>query len=60
VSPVRYELVCYIPEDGIPHSHRRENLESYMFDVDYIFNVQILSDISRWYGFVCVEFFKEH
>jgi hypothetical protein len=29
VSPVRYELRFYIPEDGILHSHRRENLKSY-------------------------------
>jgi hypothetical protein len=30
VSPVRYELGFYIPEeDGIFHSHRRENLKSY-------------------------------
>jgi hypothetical protein len=29
VSPVRYELGFYIPEDGILHSHRRENLRSY-------------------------------
>jgi hypothetical protein len=29
VSPVRYELGLYIPEDDIPHSHRRENLKSY-------------------------------
>jgi hypothetical protein len=29
VSPVRYELSFYIPEDGILHSHRRENLKSY-------------------------------
>jgi hypothetical protein len=29
VSPVRYEL-GYIPEDGILHSHRRENLKSYI------------------------------
>jgi hypothetical protein len=29
VSPVRYELVLYIPEDAILHSHRRENLKSY-------------------------------
>jgi hypothetical protein len=29
VSPVRYELCFYIPEDGILHSHRRENLKSY-------------------------------
>jgi hypothetical protein len=30
MSPVRYELGFYIPEDGILHSHRRENLKSYM------------------------------
>jgi hypothetical protein len=30
VSPVRYELDFYIPEDGILHSHRRENLRSYI------------------------------
>jgi hypothetical protein len=29
VSPVRYELGFYIPED-IPHSHRRETLKSYI------------------------------
>jgi hypothetical protein len=28
VSPVRYELGFYIPEDGILHSHHRENLKS--------------------------------
>jgi hypothetical protein len=26
---VRYELCFYIPEDGILHSHRRENLKFY-------------------------------
>jgi hypothetical protein len=30
VSPVRYELGSYIPEDGILHSDRRETLKSYM------------------------------
>jgi hypothetical protein len=30
VSPVRYELGFYIPEDGILHSHRLENLKPYM------------------------------
>jgi hypothetical protein len=30
VSPVRYELGVYIPVDGILHSHRRENLKSYI------------------------------
>jgi hypothetical protein len=29
VPPVKYELGCYIPEDGILHSHRRENLKYY-------------------------------
>jgi hypothetical protein len=29
VSPVKYELGFYIPEDGILHSHCRENLKSY-------------------------------
>jgi hypothetical protein len=28
MSPVKYELGGYIPEDGILHSHRRENLKS--------------------------------
>jgi hypothetical protein len=27
---VRYELGFYNPEDGILHSHRRENLKSYI------------------------------
>jgi hypothetical protein len=30
VSPVKYELGFYIPGDGILHSHRRENLKSYI------------------------------
>jgi hypothetical protein len=30
VSPVKYELGFYIPEDDILHSHRRESLKSYM------------------------------
>jgi phage pi2 protein 07 len=30
VSPVKYELGFYIPEDDILHSHYRENLKSYI------------------------------
>jgi hypothetical protein len=30
VSPVKYELGFYISEDAILHSHRRENLKSYI------------------------------
>jgi hypothetical protein len=31
VSPVKYELGFYIPEDDILHSHRREHAKSYDF-----------------------------
>jgi hypothetical protein len=34
VFPVRYELRFYILEDGILHSHRRENLEPEIKSVD--------------------------
>jgi hypothetical protein len=30
VFPVKYELGFDIPEDGILHSHRSENLKSYI------------------------------
>jgi hypothetical protein len=30
VSPVKYDLGFYFPEDGILHRHRRENLKSYI------------------------------
>jgi hypothetical protein len=30
VFPVRYDLGFYIPGDGIMHSHRRGNVESYL------------------------------
>jgi hypothetical protein len=30
VSPVRYEVGFYIPEDAILHGHSRENLKSYI------------------------------
>jgi hypothetical protein len=30
VSPVRYELGFYMPEDGILHRHRLENLKFYI------------------------------
>jgi hypothetical protein len=30
MSPVKYELGFYIPEDAILHSQRRENLKPYI------------------------------
>jgi hypothetical protein len=37
VSPVRYKLGFYIPEDGIIHSHRRENLKFYIKVTEMVF-----------------------
>jgi hypothetical protein len=34
---VRYETGFYIPEGGILHSHRRENLKSYAEHFSFIF-----------------------
>jgi hypothetical protein len=36
VSPVRYELSFYTPEDGILHNHRRENLKSYILKANFL------------------------
>jgi hypothetical protein len=36
MSPVRYELGFYIPEDDILHSHRSEKLKSYIELVDCV------------------------
>jgi hypothetical protein len=35
MSPVRYELSFYIPEDDILHSHCRENFKSYISLIDW-------------------------
>jgi hypothetical protein len=40
VSPVKYELGFYIPEDCILHSHCRENLKSYMLSFTFISEVR--------------------
>jgi hypothetical protein len=36
MSPVRYELEFYIPEDGILHSLSRENLKTYNVGLHYV------------------------
>jgi hypothetical protein len=35
MSPVKYEMGFYIPEDDILHSHCRENIESYIALTDW-------------------------
>jgi hypothetical protein len=37
--PVRYELGFYTPEDGILHSHRLENLKSYIVFLIYLLDL---------------------
>jgi hypothetical protein len=41
MSPVRYELGFYIPEDDNLHSHRRENLKSYIVltCINYLYDI---------------------
>jgi hypothetical protein len=34
--PVRYALGFYIIEDGIPHSRRRENFQSYIVSLNLL------------------------
>jgi hypothetical protein len=36
VSPVKYELGFYIPEDGVIHSHRREKVKFYKLFLNYV------------------------
>jgi hypothetical protein len=36
MSSVKYKLEFYIPEDDIPHSHRRESLKSYISLTDWV------------------------
>jgi hypothetical protein len=44
VSPEKYELGFYIPQDDILHSHRRENLKSYYFHLQALEGKHLL----RW------------
>jgi hypothetical protein len=36
VSPVKYEIGFYIPEDGNLHNDRRENLKLYIELTDWV------------------------
>jgi hypothetical protein len=44
VSPVKYELGLYIPEDDILHSHSRENLKSYLRFTFYLIFYTVVKD----------------
>jgi hypothetical protein len=52
VSPVKYELGFYIPEDDILHSDRRENLKSYRMILLKVFlsvpNIRAVSSERSW------------
>jgi hypothetical protein len=53
VSPVKYELGFYIPEDGTLHSHCCENLKSYIITVLF-FPANMLYALRTAEGFRCV------
>jgi hypothetical protein len=40
VSPLKYELGFYTPDDGILHSHRRENLKAYIVLTGWTFHMK--------------------
>jgi hypothetical protein len=45
VSPVKYGLGFYIPEDDILHSHCRENLRSYSISM----KLSVTSELQRMF-----------
>jgi hypothetical protein len=56
VSPVKYELSFYISEDAILHSHRCENLKSYIAVVLHNHKRRaVLSTVTNIQGFVQCE-----
>jgi hypothetical protein len=57
VSPVKYELGFYIPEDGILYSHRRGNLKSYVTFLVSCFSIRLFSSSSHH---VSLNFVLEH
>jgi hypothetical protein len=50
VSPVKYELGFYIPEDDILHSHCRDNLKSYIVTV--VSKRSLATDVLRLLSYV--------
>jgi hypothetical protein len=48
--PVRYELGFDIPGDGIFQSHRRENLKSYEYRLNYVINPRFcfVLEVGEW------------
>jgi hypothetical protein len=49
VSPVRYELGLYIPEDDNLHSHRRENLKSYNMNGAHLASTTRITNESTYF-----------
>jgi hypothetical protein len=48
VSPVKYELGSYIPEDDVFHSRRRESLISYAIQKDFTHNILNINVQTPW------------
>jgi hypothetical protein len=50
VSPVKYEMEFYIPEDDILHSDCRENLKSYIDLIVLQFSIKEATDPNPCYN----------
>jgi hypothetical protein len=48
VSPVKYKLGFYFPENDILHSHCSENLKSYKYKVIAILEALVLVLLVEW------------
>jgi hypothetical protein len=46
VSPVKYKLGLYIPEDDILHNHLSEHLKSYMSALLFVITMMFVSMLS--------------
>jgi hypothetical protein len=51
---MKYELGFYIPEDDILHSHGRENLKSYTYNVHYQDATLLVVSVQEF--FWCLQF----
>jgi hypothetical protein len=46
VSPVRYDLGFYIPEDGILHNHRSENKGKMCFSERFVIVTAVVLNVA--------------
>jgi hypothetical protein len=53
VSPVKYEIGFYMPEDDILHSYRCENLKSYMLHILIVILISLIHTLRSIIKNIC-------